>query len=96
MEKPTPTRWHAVSIVASAKSCDAARALKARRFLSKDAPRLPLAECSHPSNCSCTYRKHADRRAGPRREEEKTGLRRPGDQERRTRRGRRSTDVPEE
>ena len=87
--------WYAVSVICTSGSCDAARALKGQRFLSAEAPRLPLPECPSAAACPCVYRKHADRRAGPRREQERIGLRRAppsGDQERRRRRGRRSTD----
>ena len=34
--------WHAVSIVTPNSCCEAAQALRNHRFLSKDAPRLPL------------------------------------------------------
>lgn len=94
MAKPLETRWHAVSIVSARGSCEAARALKDKRFLSAAAPRLPLTDCTVPNGCTCAYRKFTDRRAGPRREEEHTGLRRAGTsgRERRTGRGRRNTD----
>ena len=94
MAKPSETRWHAVSVVSARGSCEAARALKDKRFLSAAAPRLPLGECTSPASCTCAYRKYTDRRAGPRREEEEAGLRRAGTsgQERRTGRGRRSSD----
>jgi len=94
--QPT-ARWNAVAIVAATGGCEAARALKGKRFLSTEAPRLPLAQCASPGECRCVYKKYADRRAGPRREVEKTGLQRTstGTQERRSRRGRRSTDTEE-
>jgi hypothetical protein len=90
-------RWNAVAIVAATGGCEAARALKGKRFLSGEAPRLPLAQCASPAGCRCVYKKYPDRRAGPRREVEKTGLQRAlsGSQERRSRRGRRSTDTDE-
>ena len=91
MSKPG-TQWNAVSIVSTSASCEAARALKGQRYLSAQAPRLPLPQCTSPGNCPCTYKKHSDRRAGPRREDEKTGLRRPANDERRRSRGRRSSD----
>src|SRR5262249_54788293 len=92
--KPRDSRWHAVSIVSSSQSCEAARALKERRFLSRDAPRLPLPDCAQAEHCRCSYRKYADRRAGPRRDEEQLGGRRTpdGGAERRAGRGRRRTD----
>ena|SRR6516162_8246100 len=96
MVKQAGPRWNAVSVVTSGSGCEAARALKGQRFLSADAPRLPLPQCSSPMTCQCVYRKYADRRAGPRREVEKTGLHRSPDQERRRKRGRRSTDLIDE
>jgi len=93
MAKPVTNPWNAVSIICTSASCEAARALKGQRYLSAAAPRLPLADCTSPDACPCVYRKHADRRAGPRREADTTGLKRssPG-AERRASRGRRSTD----
>ena len=94
MDKPGGKTWSAVSILSTGSSCEAARGLKGKRFLSAEAPRLPLSECTLPGACRCTYRKYADRRGGPRREADTTGLRRsaPAGQERRVRRGRRSSD----
>lgn len=94
VNRPAGSRWNAVSVHSSSGSCEAAKALKGQRFLSAQAPRLPLPECTQPGRCTCAYRKFADRRAGPRREEDASGLRRtsPDGKERRTRRGRRQTD----
>jgi hypothetical protein len=93
MVKQPGNSWNAVSIVCTGASCAAAQALKGRRYLSADAPRLPLPDCTSPAACRCAYRKHPDRRAGPRRESDTTGLRRSGPTpERRGGRGRRSTD----
>jgi hypothetical protein len=66
--------WHAVSIVSKTSSCEAARALRAARFLSGTAPRLPLADCTVGNACLCAYKHHNDRRAQPRRKDELTGL----------------------
>jgi hypothetical protein len=95
MAKGTTSRWSAVSIVPGNNGCEAALALKGRRFLSSEAPRIPLPECTLAQGCRCVYRKYADRRAGPRRTEEHSGMRRgrTSGQERRIGRGRRSTDV---
>jgi hypothetical protein len=95
MTNKTTSRWSAVSILPGSSSCEAARALKGRRFLSAEAPRIPLAECTAAESCRCVYRKYADRRAGPRRAEEESGFRRSsgGGSERRAGRGRRRTDV---
>lgn len=58
--------YHAVSISAKGGMCDAAKECKGKRFLSADAPQLPLAGCD-AANCACKYAHHDDRRAGPRR-----------------------------
>jgi hypothetical protein len=86
--------WHAVSIVTKSTSCEAARALRATRFLSVAAPRLPMPECTAGGSCPCAYKHHEDRRGPPRRKDELSGLKRnaKGAQERRTRGSRRSTD----
>jgi hypothetical protein len=60
-------KWHAVTVVLNGSSCAAAALCRNTRFLSKDAPRLPLPACSHPDQCRCVFRHHDDRRAGPRR-----------------------------
>lgn len=93
MVKKPANSWSAVSIVCTRASCAAAQALKRQRYLSADAPRLPLSDCTSAEACPCVYRKHADRRGAPRREADTTGLRRSGpNSERRSSRGRRSTD----
>jgi len=85
--------YHSVSIVAGAARCPAALALKGKRFLSRDAPRLPLPECDQPLDCRCVYRHFDDRRAGPRRGDEKGRPARPaGEKEKRLSRGRRDAD----
>ena len=87
-------QWHAVAIKPKGECCEAVQARRSARFLSSDAPRLPLAECNTSDTCSCVYKHHADRRAQPRRQDEKDGLRRGGkiEQERRLTRDRRQTD----
>jgi hypothetical protein len=67
--------WHAVAIMAKSTCCQAARSLHAKRFLSAQAPRLPLTSCNRADSCACAYRHHDDRRGQPRRKEERTGLR---------------------
>jgi hypothetical protein len=87
--------WHAVEIVAPKAACAAAQALKGKRFLSGEAPLLPLPDCALSDSCHCVYRKHGDRRDDSvRRSEDDTGIRRmtPALQERRLKRGRRKTD----
>jgi hypothetical protein len=53
--------WHAVSIVSSTPACHKARSLARLRFLSSQAPSLPLEGCEM-RKCSCHYRHHEDRR----------------------------------
>jgi hypothetical protein len=53
--------WHAVSVVPSEGACAKARGLSRRRFLSNDAPPLPLESCD-ARICRCHYRHHEDRR----------------------------------
>jgi hypothetical protein len=59
-------RFHAVCVVAGARSCAEARSLKDHRFLSHEAPPLPLAGCGS-SRCECHYEHFEDRRKGGRR-----------------------------
>jgi hypothetical protein len=88
------SHWHAVAIKPKGQCCDAVEARRTTRFLSGDAPRLPLPECSTSDTCTCVYKHHADRRAQPRRLDEKDGLRRSVkvEQERRQTHDRRKTD----
>ena len=88
------TPWHAVSIVTRPECCRAAEELRTQRFLSAEAPRLPLAGCTMGQFCTCSYKHHADRRGPPRRKDELTGMRqlRRADQERRVSLTRRQTD----
>jgi hypothetical protein len=74
-KKPPPNvAWHAVTIVAGSGACAACTALGKRRFLSKEAPRLPLADCTSPARCKCAYRHHKDRRDVPRRWADEGGV----------------------
>jgi hypothetical protein len=59
--------WHAITVVALPTACPGARALRGMRFLSAQAPVLPLRDCIQRATCTCTYKHHKDRRAGPRR-----------------------------
>jgi hypothetical protein len=86
--------WHAVSIVPRGGACEQSIALREKRFLSKEAPPIPLSDCPRKQSCTCVYKHYADRRAGPRRmEEERDGVRMGRPQvERRGGRGRRRED----
>src|SRR5471032_2117582 len=64
--------YHAVSIVSGEGCCAAARGLRSRRFLSREAPALPLAACTL-SVCRCSYRHFDDRRMKSRRASDRIG-----------------------
>ncbi len=85
---------HAVSILPGSRPCAAARKLRGKRFLSRQAPTLPLPECSR-SDCECRYQHHGDRRDGGRRARD-LGVSIDGfigeDKRQKTRRGRRQDD----
>jgi hypothetical protein len=76
-KKPAPTArpkppnadgdYRAVSLVSSSGRCAAAKDAAGKRYLLREAPRLPLAACTMPTNCSCKFRKNSDRRDGDRR-----------------------------
>jgi hypothetical protein len=76
-KKPTPIAgpkrsnfsgdFRAVSLAPSLRCCAAAKHVTGKRVLLRDAPRLPLEACTMPANCSCKFRKDADRRDGDRR-----------------------------
>ena len=86
--------YHAVSIRHTNRCCAAVKQLDGQRFLSIEAPNLPLATCSNPQGCQCRYKHHTDRRDDARRDTDAGlperffhGL------NRRIRRGRRATDA---
>jgi len=58
--------FHAVSIQPGRLCCHEARVLQGQRFLSREAPPLPLKNCTCDS-CTCLYQHHDDRRTGARR-----------------------------
>lgn len=93
--KKPPAAHHAVSIVPGSRCCAAVHALEGRRFLSKDAPVLPLRQCNS-SDCTCRYQHHDDRRVGPRRARElSVAVDGWAEEDRRSeRRGRRKKDDP--
>jgi hypothetical protein len=59
--------FRAVSLVPSIMCCTAATHAAGRRMLLREAPRLPLAACTTPADCTCKFRKDADRRDSDRR-----------------------------
>ncbi len=77
--KPTNAskRWHAISVKPGPDACAAADSASDQRWLSREAPQLPLPGCTRPDSCHCTYKHHDDRRAGGRRAEDTDAFRRP-------------------
>jgi hypothetical protein len=69
-------KWHAVAIVPKGLCCELVKSLRQSRFLSAQAPRLPLKECAMPSSCQCAYKHYDDRRSRARRSDELHGIRR--------------------
>lgn len=57
--------YHAVSIHPADAHCSPVETIKLKRFLSEEAPGLPLPGCNS-ENCHCRYVHHADRRTGTR------------------------------
>ena len=55
--------FHAVSIKPGAYACRAANEIAGRRFLSTEAPNIPLPGCN-ASECDCHFIHHNDRRSG--------------------------------
>jgi len=66
MASPATPSWRAVGIVPGANACEAALALRGRRFLPASIKRLPLAECTRQDQCNCKFQHYGDRR-GPQR-----------------------------
>ena len=63
--------FHAVEICGGPLACAMAKGCAGHRYLSRESPPvLPLSQCDRPGQCSCRYRHHDDRRAGPRRANE--------------------------
>ncbi len=86
--------YHSVSIVPGAGACNAVRDLQGQRFLSRDAPLLPLPNCPLPA-CHCAYKHYDDRRHKRRRKADRTELPQSwSGLERRHAHGRRMTDPP--
>ncbi|HEY5809752.1 MAG TPA: hypothetical protein VIT67_17380, partial [Povalibacter sp.] len=68
--KPAPapvSRFQAIAIYRGIKACEMAKRFSDHRFLQRDAPALPLPQCSMPHQCECRYLKFKDRRGAPRR-----------------------------
>jgi len=92
--KAATAPFHSVSIVAGAGACQTAKTLKGVRFLSDEAPLLPLISCD-ATRCNCKFAHHQDRRRGARRNPysaQSHEYSHHGGEDRRHRRGRRQSD----
>jgi len=58
--------WHSVSIIRGRQPCAAVVQLNGQKWLSAQAPQLPIKGCD--KQCECRYRHHDDRRSADRRE----------------------------
>lgn len=91
----TARRFAAVTITPASLACEAVKAIRKNRILAREAPRLPLPDCSLPDRCNCTYKKYADRRASHAGDRRVRTFGQPPDKavdERRKRKGRRASD----
>ena len=88
--------YEAVSIHSYKDKCPAVASLAGQRFLSSEAPSIPLESCSSET-CHCVYMHHSDRRTGTDRRghhqsaDGYTVI--PGQPNRRKTRGRRASDL---
>jgi hypothetical protein len=88
--------YRAVEIRCPEDACEAAKAERGKRYLSKDAPTLPLSGCDKNGRCACRYRHHEDRRGKEDRRSEGPSLTGRVDKERRNMRNRRAEDRLED
>jgi hypothetical protein len=65
-ERRNRDEYHCVEVRYQAGGCDAVKQLGEKRFLSDEAPRLPVSGCD-ASTCSCRYVHYDDRREEDRR-----------------------------
>jgi hypothetical protein len=60
-KRQPPRGYHGVSLKPCKNACDAVQTIIGQRFLSSEAPALPLAGCDR-QQCKCTYGHYSDRR----------------------------------
>lgn len=85
--------FHGVAVRPRSEACcQAVKSLGTQRFLSEDAPLLPLADCSNPQGCRCVYEHFDERRDNLRRETDIGMPERLYPEEKRAGHGRRITD----
>jgi len=91
------SRYHGVSCHPPRQSCDAAVRIAGARYLVAEAPQLPLPDCT-ARQCRCKYEHYEDRRREDADRRIPYGLKNDlfgamNQQERRTRRARRASDL---
>ena len=64
--KPKVSAYHCVELVIPSDGCEAAMKLHGKRFLSAEAPTLPLPGCTQ--QCNCRFKHYNDRRHEERRD----------------------------
>lgn len=64
--KRVSDNYHCVELRCPDGACDAVKRIGAKRFLSGEAPEIPVPGCD-AAKCSCRYVHHEDRRSGDRR-----------------------------
>lgn len=84
--------YHGIAIEPGERYCAAVTKIQGKRFLSDDAPRLPLEDCDCLPHCRCVYRHYADRRTEVRRDSDLGLPQRDVPDDQRAGRGRRVTD----
>lgn len=92
-DRRRPSPWYAVSVVPGEECCKLVKMHLGTRWLSSEAPRLPVPGCD-AMYCDCRYRHFTDRRASVQRKEDRDGWKRhyKGDERRANTRGRRESD----
>lgn len=94
--EPRPPSYRAVEIRCSEDACEAAKAERGKRHLSKAAPMLPLSECDKREDCTCRYRHHEDRRGKQDRRGSSPSSGKRAEGERRSKAGRRVEDTADD
>jgi hypothetical protein len=92
-KRPATNPWHAVGITPGRNACAIARGESETRYLSREAPPLPLKDCDSDT-CTCRYHHFDDRRASLRRAADVWSNNGMFNGPERRRAGRRSTDAP--
>ena len=92
-DRRQPSPWYSVSIVPGDDYCKLVRMHQGTRWLSAEAPRLPVPGCDS-RHCDCRYRHYADRRTEVQRKQDRDGWVRhfKGEDRRAPGRGRRESD----